>query len=269
MKMGSFLKWTGKPADAISASEKALAMQRKLAEDNPKSAYFQRLLAYGITSLGMLRQELGDWSEALAAYNRALQIHRKLADAEPKNNANQRGIGRCLNNIGVVQTMGGHVREAIRVFEEACSIHETLARDYPTVAEYQYGLAFSLSGLGRAMRSSDRPAEVVQSLRRAINIWERISSWEDAESRYECAGDHALLATMASNSRSGLLAAEGPIEADRAIDGLKSIVTAGLRLPASFRTDPVFDGLNDRPDFRLLLMDFDFPAEPFAHGSNR
>jgi hypothetical protein len=53
--------------------------------------------------------------------------------------------------------------------------------------------------------------------------------------------------------------------ADRALDALRRAVTAGFRNAAN-RDDHDLDPLRDRPDFRLLLMDLAFPAEPFAGG---
>jgi hypothetical protein len=38
----------------------------------------------------------------------------------------------------------------------------------------------------------------------------------------------------------------------------------GCRNADAFRTESALDPLRDRPDFRLLLMDVAFPAEPFS-----
>ena len=40
----------------------------------------------------------------------------------------------------------------------------------------------------------------------------------------------------------------------------------GFRDPDMFRTEASLDLLRDRPDFRLLMLDLAFPAEPFATG---
>ena len=45
---------------------------------------------------------------------------------------------------------------------------------------------------------------------------------------------------------------------------LHEAVAMGYRDPDALRTEDALDPLRDRLDFRLLLMDLCFPAEPFA-----
>jgi hypothetical protein len=47
---------------------------------------------------------------------------------------------------------------------------------------------------------------------------------------------------------------------------LKKAVAMGYRNPDALRAEPALDSLRGRPDFRLLLMDLAFPAEPIATG---
>ena len=45
---------------------------------------------------------------------------------------------------------------------------------------------------------------------------------------------------------------------------LRRAVAAGFRDPVPFRTASELAPLRGRADFRLLLMDLDMPADPFA-----
>lgn len=45
---------------------------------------------------------------------------------------------------------------------------------------------------------------------------------------------------------------------------LNKAVTMGYRNGDAYRTEDALDSLRGRDDFRLLLMDLAFPAEPFA-----
>ena len=45
---------------------------------------------------------------------------------------------------------------------------------------------------------------------------------------------------------------------------LRRAAAAGYRDPARLAADPEFAPLRSGADFRLLLMDLAFPAEPFA-----
>jgi serine/threonine-protein kinase len=265
MDRGTVLRALGDPDGAMSAYEEALVIRRMLAEENPEVADFQRGLAAAMVDRGLLRSAIGRQSGALADYEASLAIFRKLVESNPDIAFDRRNIGRCLNSIGVVHHGEGRSREAIATFEESRAIHERLARDHPGVDEYRAGLAWAFVGLARAFRRTDRPAEAVRSYRRAIAIREQLPTMAPG-SRFELAEDHAALAALADAPGSGLSAAAGPAEADRAMEVLRRTVALGFRPSRRLRTDPAFAPLRDRADFRLLVMDLEMPAEPFARG---
>ena len=75
----------------------------------------------------------------------------------------------------------------------------------------------------------------------------------------------SLIAGAASEAGSGLSAAEGRAEAERAVAGVRRAVNAGYtELILIRRDDPDLKPIRSRPDFQLLMMDLAFPAEPFA-----
>jgi hypothetical protein len=59
-------------------------------------------------------------------------------------------------------------------------------------------------------------------------------------------------------------AAEGAEQAEKAMVLLRWAITMGYRDPAAYGTESAFDPLLNRPDFQLLMMDLDFPAEPLG-----
>jgi hypothetical protein len=75
--------------------------------------------------------------------------------------------------------------------------------------------------------------------------------------------NHALLAGLAALGTSDLSPADGQDEADRATAVLRPLVVEGYRNP-KVSTEPDFDLIRRRPDFRLLMMDLAMPADPFA-----
>ena len=75
---------------------------------------------------------------------------------------------------------------------------------------------------------------------------------------------HAGLAGLAGRPGSGVSAADGVDEAEKAMAGLRQAVAMGYRNPDAYRTESALDPLRNRPDFQLLMMDLAFPAEPFA-----
>jgi eukaryotic-like serine/threonine-protein kinase len=72
----------------------------------------------------------------------------------------------------------------------------------------------------------------------------------------------SLTAGAAADQRSGATAAAA--RADRAMAALRRAVAGGFRNVAQMRADTDLDALRSRDDFRLLLMDAAFPAEPLA-----
>jgi hypothetical protein len=71
----------------------------------------------------------------------------------------------------------------------------------------------------------------------------------------------AALANLAGRDGSAALAQD---EAVNAIGALTRAVGMGYRDAHAWRTDSALDPLRSRDDFRLLMMDVAFPAEPFA-----
>jgi hypothetical protein len=81
---------------------------------------------------------------------------------------------------------------------------------------------------------------------------------------FDLARGQARLASTASDPRSGLSAAEGMGEAQRAMAALRRAVAAGYPNLAAIHTDPDLSPLRERADFQVLLMDLAFPAVPFG-----
>jgi eukaryotic-like serine/threonine-protein kinase len=260
--LGSVLSETGKPSEADAEYRTALAIQQKLADDNPAVTRFRGRLANSRIDLGILLSQAGKPTEAEAEYRTALAIYQKLAEDEPRVPEHRRGKTKCLNNIGDLRTDAGQLSEAIEVYERARPILDALVKDAPTVDDYRSGLAFNLSGLGRARRRAGDRAAAVTDLRRAIALREGLASLA-LESRYDLACNHALLAALAIEPGSGLPIAEGGAEAERVMAILKRLVAEGYR-NAKTSTDPDFDSLRNRRDFRLLMLDLAMPADPFA-----
>ena len=82
--------------------------------------------------------------------------------------------------------------------------------------------------------------------------------------RFEAACCRAALSGLAGRAGSGVSAGEATSEADAAMSLLWEAVGMGYRNTDAYLTADALDPLRDRDDFRLLMMDLVFPAEPFA-----
>jgi serine/threonine-protein kinase len=96
-------------------------------------------------------------------------------------------------------------------------------------------------------------------------IYERLSILEPIDC-YNLACGNATLAGIAALPRSGMTAAEGRAAAEQAMQWLHRAVARGYRNVALMQRDPDLDPLRSRPDFQLLMMDLEFPDDPFARG---
>ncbi len=75
---------------------------------------------------------------------------------------------------------------------------------------------------------------------------------------------HAGLVGLGGRPGSGVSATEGAQHAEKSMARLRQAVAMGYRNPDAYRTESALEPLRNRDDFRSLLLDLTFPAEPFA-----
>ena len=82
--------------------------------------------------------------------------------------------------------------------------------------------------------------------------------------RFEAACCRAALAGLAGRAGSGVSAGEATSQADAAMGLLWKAIGMGYRYTDHYRTEDALDPLRGREDFKLLMMDLTFPAEPLG-----
>jgi serine/threonine protein kinase/tetratricopeptide (TPR) repeat protein len=262
--IGILLQRIGKPEEALASHQAARAIQQMLAAVNPAVTGFQSRLATSHDNLGILLKQIGKPEEALASLEAARAILGKLAEANPTVTEFQIELANSQLEIGDVLRMTGQPGEARASYAGALAIIETLIKAQPAFVDgLQIFLVFGLKGLGATQQAAGQAADAVASWRRAIASDERARS-SDGETLYYLAGCHARLGGITGTAGSGLTAAEGAAELDRAMGVLRRAVAAGYRPAAWMQRDPDLDPLRARPDFQLLMMDQAFPAKSSA-----
>ena len=105
-------------------------------------------------------------------------------------------------------------------------------------------------------------AGAVAKTTRAAMLYEGLPPEEARDwSGFELACCHATLGGLVGpGSSSG----EALALADRAMELLRDAYALGYRDVVAYRNDPGLDAVRQREDFRLLMLDLAFPAEPFA-----
>jgi hypothetical protein len=91
-----------------------------------------------------------------------------------------------------------------------------------------------------------------------------LETFLDAENVYNVACSLAQTSTIADPAE-GLAAAERQRrDADQAVATIRRALELGFADSDALKSDPDLDSLRSRPDFQALLMDLEFPVDPFS-----
>ena len=194
---------------------------------------------------------------------RAVAIHRKLADDNPTVTQFRYYLSNVHNNLADALRSLGRAAEARDSYDRAIALKERRLREAPTNPRSRYNLAYSLRRRGLARRDLGDIAGAAADARRAVALSEGLSSLTNRE-WFETACVHAVLASLAGRAGSGVSAAEAVTEADAAMALIRKAIEMGYRSGNASRTEDALDALRSRDDFPLLMMDLEFPSDPFA-----
>jgi serine/threonine-protein kinase len=167
------------------------------------------------------------------------------------------------NHIAWTHKLSGKAAEALAEYEHELAIRRKLAEAGPSVRWYQANMAICLGEMGGILRETGRRSEAATAAREAVAILERLSILEPVDC-FNLACGYATLAGVGTMPGSRMSAVEGLAAAERAMQWLHRAIARGYRNVALMRKDPVLDPLRSRPDFQLLMMDLEFPDDPFA-----
>jgi tetratricopeptide (TPR) repeat protein len=253
----------GKSAEAEAASRTAVAIQRKVLDDSPGVSNYRFDLALSLNRRGWVLSQMGRLSEAEPDFREALAILRKLADDDPKHSMYRKIAAIAGLHLSDALRRLGRLAEAREQCERANTIMEELARKDPQSTDCHDILAWSHLSSGLVRRALGDPAGAAADARRAVELFDAVPQWS-GEVWFLSACAHAALAGLAAREGSGVSAAEATSQAETAVGQLLKAVGSGYRNPDAYRTEDALDPLRSRADFRLLLLDVAFPAEPFA-----
>ena len=261
--LGILLRETGKATESEAEYRRAVEIQEKLAADNPAVTDFRRILALSHNNLGGLLSTMGRSAEAAAEHRAAMAISEKLVADNPKVPDLRNFLAVCHTNLSEVLRRLGRPAEAKGGCDQAIAIREALVNEVPKVPLYRSHLAWSYRRRGLARGDLGDPAGAAADARRAMALWEGLPS-RTGEEWFETACAHAALAGLAGLAGSGVSDAEAASEAEVAMTLLRRAVAIGYRSPKVFRTEDALHPLRGRDDFRMMMMDFEFPSDPFA-----
>ena len=237
----------------------------KLVDDDPGVAENRSLpVAVPIETLGVLLLQAGRPAEAEIECRSAVERHQGLVDVNPSLTIYRDRLNQDLVVFGDVVRALGQTARAKSLYERAAALTELAIRAHPTDVAYRSFQVGELRRRGLALKDLGDLGAAAADIRRALALCDGLPRRSGHE--FATASCHAALAGLAGRAGSTVSAAEGDGAVTTAMEWLRLAVAMGCRNVNELRVDPSFDPLRSRADFRLLMMDMMFPADPFARG---
>jgi tetratricopeptide (TPR) repeat protein len=252
--LGVVLFIDGQNAEAERCFKAALAVGDQLTHDQPDAAngpIFRQSRGAALHFLGVLRSQAGDPSGAVKLFREAAAIRAPLVDDFPKSVDYLSDMGQTLEWLGVVLRDLGQLEESAQQFREAAQRQGSALGKRPkdTVirglcCNHQAQLAITLQRLGRHAEAAD-----------AIRELPRLAP-DDPAVLLRAARLLAGCVALAERNPGfpypvGLVLAR--VYGAEAIALARAAVAKGLVNVTPLRSDPDFDPLRGRDEFRRLL----------------
>ncbi len=265
--IGECLLASGRLDAALVALARARDELQAVAAENSQVPDYRRNLAKSHNTIGAVQLLSGRLDQALTALEQARTIRIRLATDYPDVLQYQLDLAESISDIGSLQARARRLAKALESHEQARTILAKLAESDPSHAMVRLYLAAAHNNIagvqseigewGEARASAERARALLEPLPRPL-----------ADELYQLARAESLGADLSSPvavSTSGEVRARREAQADRAVSLLKRAIEGGYRNVANFENDPCWRPVQHRHDFRMLLRDLVFPADPFAH----
>jgi tetratricopeptide (TPR) repeat protein len=265
---GGASKEMGRTDDAIAYFHQARAAWQKVVDDNPAQYATAVDLASCHDRIGWTLFGLGRADQALGQFEAARAILQRLLDKYPRN-VLRRGrdtLANVLINMAEAQRSLGRLVEARATCDQAIAIRELVIKEFPQVLQNRIRMGECLLRSGQLRVASGDISGAVTDWRAAMASYEVLPARErDGEPAMFQAGCHAMLASVAGRAGSGIDGSERSSEEETAMRILRGVIEGGYR-DHELVDESSLHPLRSRSDFRLLMMDVAFPADPFVVG---
>jgi eukaryotic-like serine/threonine-protein kinase len=261
--VGNLMLMTGRPAGAVAEVRLGLSILKTLVNENPAFAGYQVDLAFAHSILSIALPQMGDPSAGLAEAREAVAIQQRLVDENPADTWRRDMLAGHLQTLGGAAWAAGQRDEAKLAYERAILVVERRVQEEPTNSRHRFALSDLTLNHGMIRRELGDTAGAVADIRRALNQRARLVPTHGLD-WYQTACCHGALAGLANVEGSGVSVIEAAGAVDKAMESLARSVAVGIRNANAFQQASALDPLRSRDDFKLLMMDVAFPAEPFA-----
>ena len=249
----AYVLWDmGKESEAETVLRGAIPISQKLVDDYPANTRYRASLSHSYHALGYFLGNTGRPAEAEALDRQGLAALHKLAEDDPKVTQYAAEHLFTLNNLGAAVRQLGRPAEAQEILDRAVALSESKAKENP---EFRHHLGGSLWQRGLNRIALGDYAGAAADARRGASAYDEIPGRRGLQ-YFDSSSCHALLVGLAGKDGSGVSAAEGQAEADKAMALLRKAFDLGFR-NARFRTEPSLDSLRQREDFQKLLAELE------------
>jgi tetratricopeptide (TPR) repeat protein len=248
--------------DARGRIERATAEFEALTSENPNSTDLRLQLAWCRLEAGDLLMTARRPREALDRFAAARPDLDRLAADQPEAQPILYALGASMEKAGDALRALGRPDEALASVREALAVHQRMSDRNPTNREVRSWTTLDHVVLAATLFEARRPDDAIREYRLAAARYEsepalRPGDW------YNLGCVHARLATLIGAGGPGA-DPDSARHTDLAVAALRRAVALGYRDAAVIRSDPDLEPLRGRPEYRLLLLDAAFPADPFA-----
>jgi tetratricopeptide (TPR) repeat protein len=158
----------GQSEQALEANQRAVAIARSLAEQQPE---LLPDLAKAMNNLSNRLSELGLGERALEASEEAVRLSRLLAEAQP--DRFQSDLALALNNVSTVLDGLGQKDRALAASEESVDLFRRLADARPD--DFRPNLAMGLTNLSAVLDALGQPERALTASEEAVSVYQQLA----------------------------------------------------------------------------------------------
>jgi len=253
----------GRIVQARLAAATNVSLRQRLVKARPGDLPHQNSLAGALGQMGVVEWQAGNLPDALQWAGRAVETARSVAQADPGNESYKRAFAlaswyraETLTSMGRFAEAGGEWDRAIS--SRYAKLAHILEQRRAVTAAWRDGREPSLNDLaGYDLAAGEADLLYRQGELRSLGLYHVAQVYVFCHRA--CLADKKLGPAERS--------AKAESYAARSVELLRRAESTGLfNFPLHrrhFEADKSFAPLRSRPDFRLLLADIDFPADPF------
>jgi tetratricopeptide (TPR) repeat protein len=257
-------------AQARASLERTRDILQILARDHPAVTAYRSDLGLTYYNLGILQVATGQADLATSGFQRARDLLETLVRSDPERLAMRHLLGAIWHELAAQYVAAGRRQDGLDAYQRAIA-HQSLPfakalRGTGFRQDVEQAFVDHYVGLARVQADLGRYVEALGSFERAHMILESRSA-VGPNDLYDLACIRSECSRLAGESPGDFTTAEQArcrAFTDQAIDALRRAVSAGFWDRARLNKDRALDPLRARTDFQSLLMDLDFPANPFV-----